>query len=243
MARRLTLGTDELEKIGTPAPRNQKLSLGDLDKAPRRVVGAGWKPPKIAGEEIDLDLVTALLSIDTDPEPERTESGLCVASRDRLVHYNPQNRKLKVRDASGAVEYQGDSRDGRDSDEDEDEFSIFDFSLVPDDVVALMTFVNIHKQGNSTKFVRELTFDVIDNPFVSSFKEGTPKGSPDKRVIGLNKFGGTDTVIVKFDWRNKDDANIWEEEFVEKHVAHLPDFEDLPNAGFVSALVPYGFGV
>lgn len=235
---KLTLSSDELAKIGTEAPKGRKLDLGDLSKQPRRVVGAGWDPLQIQGMKVDIDIVTAMLSIDTDPPETRTESGLFVAQRDRLVHYNPRDRKQKVRDASGAVEYQGDSVDGSESVDDEDEMVIVDFSAIPADVVALMTFVNIHKQSDYPDFVKNLTFDAVNRAFVSSFPEGTPSGSPAKRVISLAQFGGTDTVVVKFDWRQDD--GTWTEEFIEKHVAHLDQFAGQPDAGFRSVLVPYG---
>jgi len=239
MATRLALTDDELAKIGTPVPKGQRLALGDLDKQPRRVTGAGWDPLNIQGVKVDLDLIVLMLTTD-DSVDDPTPSGFYVASRDRLVHYDKKNRKQKVRDASGAVEYQGDSQDGSESQDDEDETCITDFSLVPADVSALMTIVNIHKQADSPDFVKGLTFDQIARPFVSSFPEGAASGA--KRVIKLNegRFDGTDTIVVKFDWRKPD--GTWEEEFIEKHVAHLPEFAGRPNAGFLSAVLPYGVG-
>jgi len=241
MAPRIVLSDDELSKIGQPVAKGRRLAIGDLDKIPARLTGAGWDAPKVAGEKIDLDLVTLMLCIDDGPVAERTDSGLYVASRDRLVHYNPKNRKAKVRDASGAVEYQGDSVDGEESLNDEDEFMRMEYPLIPPDVVALMTLINIHKQSDSTPFVKRLTFDQIGRAFVSSFPEGAQNDPKRKRVIRLDdtKFQGTDTIVVKFDWR-RDEG--WEEEFVEQHVQHLPQFADRPNAGFLSAVWPYGLG-
>jgi len=238
---RLTLQPEELAKIGTPVPKGHRLSLGDVTKTPRRVVGAGWDPLRVQGKNADLDLVVAMLCRCEGDDPEPTESGLYVASRDRVVHYNPKARKAKVRDASGAVEYQGDSVDGTETDGGVDESVIVDFSKMPVDVVGLMTFVNIHKQDGNEKFILDLTFDQVNRPFVCSFPEGAENDVARKRVTSLDAFSGTDTVVIKFDWRQKDDT--WEEEFVEKHVQHLPQFRGMPNAGFLSALVPYGVGV
>lgn len=238
---RLTLQPDELAKLGTPVQKGHRLDLGDLAKQPRRVVGAGWDPLQVQGVKADLDLVVAMLCKCEPGDPEPTESGLYVASRDRLVHYDKNDRKKKVRDASGAVEYQGDSIDGSESQDDEDEMSVFDFSLMPADVIGLMTFVNIHKQGDSPKFVLDLTFDQVSRPFVSSFPEGAQKDPSKKRVTSLTAFSGTDTVVVKFDWRQSDGVT-WQEEFVEQHVQHRPEFQGRPNAGFLSAVYPYGVG-
>jgi stress response protein SCP2 len=234
---RLTLSDVDLAKIGTPVPKGRRLELGDLDKMPRRVNGAGWDELRVQGVRVDIDVITVMLSRCEPGDPEMTESGLYVASRDRLVHYNPDDRKAKVRDASGAVELQNDSVDGRESKDEEDETVIVDYPLMPADVVGLMTFVNIHKQGDSPDFIRKLTFDQVGRPFVSSFPENDPTK---KRVTSLTAFGGTDTVIVKFDWRKPD--GTWEEEFVEKHVAHRPEYAGRPNAGFLSAVYPYGVG-
>ncbi|HSE61785.1 MAG TPA: TerD family protein [Candidatus Saccharimonadales bacterium] len=238
MASRLVLSDHELAKMGTPVQKGVRLPLGDIDKQPRRIVGGGWDELKIQGVKVDLDLVTLLLTVDNDVD-NPTESGFYVASRDRIVHYNPRDRRMKVRDASGAVEYQGDSIDGSESKDEEDETMVFDYSLLPPDVAGLVTFVNIHKQGDSPDFVQALTFDQIDRPFVSSWPEGRPD---QKRVTKLNdgRFAGTDTIIVKFDWRKPD--GTWEEEFVEQHVAHRSEFQGRPNAGFLSAVAPYGVG-
>jgi len=236
---RLTLSDVDLAKIGTPVPKGRRLELGELNKQPRRVVGAGWDELKIQGLNVDVDLVTGMLC-KVGPADDPTESGFYVATRDRLVHYNPKNRKAKVRDASGAVEYQGDSVDGSESADGEDETMVFDYSLLPPDVVALMTFVNIHKQADSPQFVLDLTFDAVSRAFVSSFPEGAQGDLARKRVTNLNKFGGTDTVMIKFDWRQPD--GTWTEEFVEQHVAHRPEYAGRPNAGFLSAVYPYGVG-
>jgi stress response protein SCP2 len=237
---KLTLSPDELSKIGTPVQKGRRLELGDLDKQPRRFTGAGWDELQIQGMDVDLDLVTLLLCVDDSPKDERTESGLYVKSRDRLVHYNPKDRTKKVRDDSGAVEYQGDSVTGAESKDDEDELVLIDYPRIPQDVSALMTFVNIHKQSNSPQFIKDLTFDGISRPFASSFPEGAEKDPTRKRVISLLAFGGVDTVVIKFDWRKPDGS--WDEEFVEKHVEHRPEFQGQPNAGFLSAVYAYGVG-
>jgi stress response protein SCP2 len=230
------LTEDELAKIGRVAPKRQRLVIDSLDKEPRRVVGAGWDPLQIKGVDVDIDVVTLMLT--RDPEAGSNDSGWYVASRDRLVHYHPADRTRKVSDASGAVEYQGDSRDGTESDELEDETVIFDFSKMPADVGALMTFVNIHKQDDYPPFINELTFDQVQRAFASSFPEGLQNVPEKKRVTGLSqKFAGSDTVVIKFDWRTPD--GTWQEEFVEQYVPHLPQYQGKANAGFLSAIEPY----
>lgn len=236
----LRLSQADLEKLGTPVEKGCRLSLGDLDKQPRRVIGAGWDPLQMQGADVDLDLVTLLLSRSDPKDPDtKTDSGLYVASLDRVVHYDKDERTRKVRDNSGMVEYQGDSVDGSESDGDEDEMMVFDYSLRPTDVVGTMTFVNIHKQDNSPDFVKKLTFDQVGRPFVSSFPQGDQSN---KRVTSLTQFGGTDTVVIRFDWYDPA-TNSWTEEFVEQHVQHLDKYQGRPNAGFLSAVDPYGVGV
>lgn len=241
---RLVLKDEDLQKVGVPVKKNEKLVLGNLDKQPRLVVGAGWDPLKIDGQKADLDLVTLMLTKGPTPDGEVTESGFHITSLDRIVHYDRQDKTKKVPDASGAVVYQGDSLDGSESDGDEDETTILDFSRMPADVDATMTFVNIHKEAGYSDFMKELTFDQVNRAFVSSFPEGADKDPKQKRVTRLNEntdFAGTDTVIVKFHFRKPD--GTWEEQFVEKHVKHLDRYKGLANAGFLSALFAYGVEV
>lgn len=165
----VTLDPAATSKVG------DKIVLGDLDKAANVwLFGLGWDVAAV-GQAFDLDAWTFMV---TGKEVEAT---------DRVVFYNKNDRTAQVSDASGAVTYMGDNRDGRG--DGDDETVRVDLSRIPSDVTEIVVVVNIYKaveRGNQT-------FDQVSNAYVRMIIEGE---RVEKRNFSLSsKAGGKNTVV------------------------------------------------